>query len=80
MMVEKWDAPLDGMSHLHAVAEEREEVVGQPGFRPKVERLMQGMPSCELPMDINIIKETAVPFLPLEGFEEAVGQDRMHPN
>src|SRR5260370_19025688 len=58
MMIEKRDATLYGMSHLHAITEERQEVVRQPGFRPKIEGLIQWMSSGEVARTISVIEKT----------------------
>ena len=41
------DPPLDGMGHLHPVAEIAEDVVGQDGLAPEVEGGMHGVPALQ---------------------------------
>src|SRR5215470_13467375 len=43
MMIQERNAPLDGVRHLHAVAEHRQDIAWQRGLRPEIEGLMHGI-------------------------------------
>ena len=62
LVVEERHPPLDGVRHLHAVAEHRQDVAGQHGLRPQVKRLVHGLTSGKLAADVHLVEERAEPL------------------
>src|SRR5882757_6394640 len=62
MVVEKGDAAFDGMPHLHAVAEHGQDVVGQHGLRPEIERDVYGIATFELLAHVELAEQSMIAF------------------
>ena len=78
MIIQEWNQALDGMPHFHAISQKHQKVVGQPGFRPEIKRLIQWLSPSELAGDINIIEEAAESVMPRIAIEELPAQHRVH--
>src|SRR4051794_25027843 len=57
MVIEKWHPSLDRVRHLHAVAQHGQDIRGQPGFGPQIERLVERISSGELTAYVNASEE-----------------------
>ena len=78
MMIQEWHPALDRMPHFHAISQKHQKVVGQPGFRPEVKRLIQWLSPSELAGDVNIIEEAAESVMPRVTIQEFSAQHRVH--
>src|SRR6516162_325280 len=73
-MIEKWNTALDRMCHLHAVAEEVQDVGRKKRFGPDEKRLVQRIAPVEHARNIEGIQEEARTVAALKTCFEGIGE------
>ena len=78
VVIEKWNSALDRVSHFHAIAQHRQNIIGQHGLCPKVKSLVERVALGELAIDVEITEQGAKTFALAIAIKKVIRKQRPH--